>query len=214
MINQWKNSIEWCEFIDEMSYTRSFIKIESLFEDDNIKMQDLIRLNNTFCEDFLHQSMHLRDSTRLAIHCFWWFIFIFFDHLDVVNFFQLMYHLWSTMTQSEMSKSRRRFCHSRFSRLNRICMLIQVFLTDEIKFQQQHVALHAYFAYFCIRLHINEMLIWESRSYSSLINLVNEIRITSIDEIQVVFANFNLTIYCSACHWRSSFHSQQHSSIH
>jgi hypothetical protein len=111
-------------------------------------------------------------------------------------------------------KSWRRFCHSRFSRLNRICMLIQVFLTDEIKFQQQHVALHAYFAYFCIRLHINEMLIWESRSYSSLINLVNEIRITSIDEIQVVFANFNLTIYCSACHWRSSFHSQQHSSIH
>ncbi len=57
-----------------------------------------------------------------------------------------------------MPKSWRRFCHSEFSRLNRICisMFIQVFLTDEIKFQQQHVALHAYFAYFRARLHMHE----------------------------------------------------------
>jgi hypothetical protein len=54
------------------------------------------------------------------------------------------------MTQSEMSKSRRRLCRSEFSRLNRICML------DRVKFQQHHVALHAYFAYFRIRLHMHE----------------------------------------------------------
>jgi hypothetical protein len=24
MINQWKNSIEWCEFMNKMSYTESF----------------------------------------------------------------------------------------------------------------------------------------------------------------------------------------------
>jgi hypothetical protein len=156
MINQWGNSIEWCEFIDEMSYTRRLVKIWFLFEDDDIKVQNLIRLSSTFCEGFLHQTMHLRDSTRLVFYWFWWFIFIFFDHLDVVNLFQLMYHLWSTMTQSEMSKSRRCFCHSGFSRLNRICMLIQVFLTDEIKFQQQHVALHAYFAYFRVWFHMHQ----------------------------------------------------------
>jgi hypothetical protein len=54
-----------------------------------------------------------------------------------------------------MSKSWCCSCNREFS-MNRICMLIQVFLTDEIKFQQQHVALHAYFAYFRTRLHMHE----------------------------------------------------------
>ncbi len=55
-----------------------------------------------------------------------------------------------------MSNSRRRFRRSEFSWLNGICMLIQVFLTDEIKFQQQDVALHAYFAYLRTRLHMHQ----------------------------------------------------------
>ncbi len=162
MINQWKNSIEWCEFISEMSYTRSFIKIESLFEDDNIKMQDLIRLSSAFCEDFLHQTMHFADSTCLAVNRFRRFIPL--NHLNTVNLFQLMNDLESAMIESEMSKSRRRFCRSGFSRLNWICMLIQVFLTDEIKFQQQHVALHAYFAYLRTWFHMHQDVVCESRS--------------------------------------------------
>jgi hypothetical protein len=152
MINQWKNSIKWCEFIDEMSYTESFIKIESLFEDDNIKMQDLIRFNSAFCEDFLHQSMHLRDDTRLAINCFRWFIFIFFDHLNIINFLQLMNDLESAMIKSQMSKSRRRLCRSEFSWLNRICMLI----LNRVEFQQQNIAMHAYFAYLRVWFHMHQ----------------------------------------------------------
>jgi hypothetical protein len=154
MINQWKNSIEWCEFIDKMNYTESFIKIRSLFEDDNVKMQNLIRLSSTFCWNFLHQTMHFADSTRLAINCFR--RFIPFNHLNVVNFLQLMNDLESAMIESQMSDSRRRFRRNEFSWLNLICMLIQVFLTDEIKLQQQHVALHAYVAYFLTRLHMHE----------------------------------------------------------
>ncbi len=39
-----------------------------------------------------------------------------------------------------------------------------------------------------------KMLICKSRFYLSLINRVNEMKVTSVDEIQIVFANFNLTI--------------------
>jgi hypothetical protein len=131
-----KKLIQWCEFIDKMCYTESLIKIEVLFEDDDIKMQNLIQFNNTFCENFLHQSMYFRNDTRFAINCFWWFIFIFFDHLNIINLFQLMNDLESAIIEFEMLKSRRRLNRSEFSWLNRICMLIQVFLTDEIILQQ------------------------------------------------------------------------------
>jgi hypothetical protein len=148
MINQWKNSIEWCEFIDEMSYTRRVVKTWSLFEDDDIKVQNLIRLSSTSCGNFLHQTMHLRDSTRLAFYCSRGFISL--NHLYTLNFLQLMNHLGPTMTESKMPKSRRRFRRSEFSWLNRICML------NEMKFQQQHVAMHAYFAYFRVWFHMHQ----------------------------------------------------------
>jgi hypothetical protein len=118
------------------------------------KMQDFIRLSSTFCGEFLHQTMHFADSTCLAINCFREFILL--NHLNTLNFVQLMNNLESTMIEFKMSKSWRRFRYSEFSRLNQICMLIQVFLTDEIKLQQQHVALHVYVTYFLIRLHMHK----------------------------------------------------------
>jgi hypothetical protein len=121
-------------------------------KDGNIKMQDLIRLSSAFCGDFLHQSVHLRDDTRLAINCFRWFIFISFGHLNIINLFQLVNDLGPAMTESEVSKPRRRLCRSEFSWLNRICMLI----LNRVEFQQQNIAMHAYFAYFRTRLHMHE----------------------------------------------------------
>jgi hypothetical protein len=96
-----------------MNYTESSVKIESLFEDDNIKMQDLIRLSSAFCGDFLHQTMHFADSTCLAVNRFRGFIP--FNHLNIVNLFQLMNDLGPAMIESEMSKPRRRLCRSEFS---------------------------------------------------------------------------------------------------
>jgi hypothetical protein len=105
-------------------------------------MQNLIRLSSTFCEDFLHQTMHFADRTCLAVNRFRGFISL--NHLNIVNLLHLMNDLESAIIEFEMSKSRRRLSRSEFSWLNWICILIQIFLNDEIKFQQQHVALHAY----------------------------------------------------------------------
>jgi hypothetical protein len=92
--------------------------------------------------------MHFADSTCLAINCFRGFISL--NHLNTLNFLQLMNDLESAMIESEMLKSRRRLNRSEFSWLNRICML------DEIKFQQQHVAMHAYFAYLRTWFHMHQ----------------------------------------------------------
>ncbi len=99
-----------------MGYTRSSIKTGPLFEDGNIKMQDLIRLSSASCGGFLHQTVHFADSTCLAVNRFRGFIPL--NHLNTVNLFQLMNDLGPAMTESEVPKSRRRFCRSGFSRLN------------------------------------------------------------------------------------------------
>ncbi len=78
----------------------------------------------------MHQTIHFRDNTRFAIDCFR--EFIFFNHFNIINFLQLLNDLRFTITEFEMSKSRRRLNRSQFSRLNQIRM----FILNQVKFQQ------------------------------------------------------------------------------
>ncbi len=152
MIHQWEHSIKECEFVCKMSYTARFVKPRVLFEYDEIKMKHLIELSSSFCRLFLHYSMHLEHSTRLAINRFrCWPLW----DLNIIDLFQLINDVRSTVIETKMSKSRSCFSHSDFARVNEICLFIQ-HLIYRIEFQQQNIEMHAYFAYFLIRFYMHK----------------------------------------------------------
>jgi hypothetical protein len=154
MIIQRKNSLIVSEFVREMSYTDSVVKI-SHFIYDKIKVKHFIKLNCSCWRWFLHQSMHFWHSTDLTFYRFE-SLAITLATTDDSFFWKMINNLRTTMFKSLMLLSWDRFYHNIFAQLNRIWHHLLV-STDEIVFEQMHLETSLNFAdlFVCFRINQN-----------------------------------------------------------
>ena len=68
MIIQGENSIKKNQFVDKMNY--AYNVIEFTIVNNEIKIQNFIRLNNFVNKCLLNQTMHFADNTYDAFNCF------------------------------------------------------------------------------------------------------------------------------------------------